>query len=87
MKPSILLCALVLASVQWATWAQQPATAPARNAQSQERPLAALVLDDRAASEWGLQPQEWARYREPGWTGWHQAQLDPLPPWVSRPAR
>ena len=42
----------------------QPATAPARNAQSQERPLAARVLDDRVASNWGLQPQEWARYRE-----------------------
>ncbi|MEZ1842340.1 TIGR03759 family integrating conjugative element protein, partial [Pseudomonas putida] len=64
MKPSILLSALVLASVQWPIWAQQPATAPARNAQSQERPLAARVLDDRAASEWGLQPQEWTRYRE-----------------------
>jgi hypothetical protein len=22
------------------------------------------MLDDRVASEWGLQPQEWARYRE-----------------------
>ena len=51
MKPSILLSALVLASVQWPIWAQQPATAPARNAQSQERPLAARVLDDRTASE------------------------------------
>ena len=80
MKPSILLCALVLASVQWATWAQQPATAPARNAQSQERPLAALVLDDRAASEWGLQPQEWARYRElmDGPLGIQSPNLDPL---------
>ena len=80
MKPSILLCALVLASVQWATWAQQPATAPARNAQSQERPLAALVLDDRAASEWGLQPQEWARYRElmDGPLGIYSPNLDPL---------
>ena len=44
MKPSILLSVLVLASVQWPAWAQQPATAPARNAQSQERPLAARVL-------------------------------------------
>ena len=37
--------------------AQQPATTSARNAQSQERPLAARVLDDRVATEWGLQPQ------------------------------
>jgi hypothetical protein len=80
MKPSILLSALVLASVQWPAWAQQPATAPARNAQSQERPLAARVLDDRAASEWGLQPQEWARYRElmDGPLGIYSPNLDPL---------
>ena len=64
MKPSIILSALLLASVQWPAWAQQSATAPARNAQSQERPLAARVLDDRVASNWGLQPQEWVRYRE-----------------------
>jgi integrating conjugative element protein (TIGR03759 family) len=80
MKPSILLSALVLASVQWPAWAQQPATAPARNAQSQERPLAARVLDDRVASEWGLQPQEWARYRElmDGPLGIYSPNLDPL---------
>ena len=64
MKPSILLFAVLVASSQWPAWAQQPATTPARNAQSQERPLAARVLDDRTASEWGLQRQEWERYRE-----------------------
>ncbi|EMR0795307.1 TIGR03759 family integrating conjugative element protein, partial [Pseudomonas aeruginosa] len=54
MKPSIILSALLLASTQWPAWAQQPATAPARNAQSQERPLVARILDDRVASDWGL---------------------------------
>ncbi|WP_230653794.1 TIGR03759 family integrating conjugative element protein, partial [Pseudomonas aeruginosa] len=80
MKPSIILSALLLASVQWPAWAQQPATAPARNAQSQERPLAARVLDDRVASNWGLQPQEWARYRElmDGPLGIYSPNLDPL---------
>ena len=70
----------MLASVQWPAWAQQPATAPARNAQSQERPLAARVLDDRTASEWGLQRQEWERYRElmDGPLGIHSPNLDPL---------
>ena len=60
--------------------AQQPATTPARNAQSQERPLAARVLDDRVATEWGLQPQEWARYRElmDGPLGIYSPNLDPL---------
>ena len=80
MKPSIILSALLLASTQWPAWAQQPATAPARNAQSQERPLVARVLDDRVASDWGLQPQEWARYRElmDGPLGIYSPNLDPL---------
>ena len=80
MKPSIILSVLLLASVQWPAWAQQPAKAPARNAQSQEHPLAARVLDDRAASNWGLQPQEWARYRElmDGPLGIYSPNLDPL---------
>ncbi len=58
MKPSIILYAFLLGSMQLPAWAQQPATTPARNAQSQERPLAARILDDRVAGEWGLQPQE-----------------------------
>ena len=37
---------------------------PARNAQSQERPLAARVLDDRGSRNGACGPQEWARYRE-----------------------
>ncbi|QLF92086.1 TIGR03759 family integrating conjugative element protein [Pseudomonas sp. ABC1] len=80
MKPLILLSALMLASVQWPAWAQQPSTASARNAQSQERPLAARTLDDRTASEWGLKPQEWARYRElmEGPLGNYSPNLDPL---------
>ncbi|MBH9320738.1 TIGR03759 family integrating conjugative element protein [Pseudomonas aeruginosa] len=80
MKPSILLFAVLVASSQWPAWAQQPATTPARNAQSQERPLAARVLDDLVATEWGLQPQEWARYRElmDGPLGIYSPNLDPL---------
>ena len=79
MKPSILLFAVLVASSQWPAWAQ-PATTSARNAQSQERPLAARVLDDRVATEWGLQPQEWARYRElmDGPLGIYSPNLDPL---------
>jgi len=80
MKPSIILSALLLASAQLPAWAQQPATAPARNAQSQERSLIAHALDDRVASNWGLQPQEWARYRElmDGPLGIYSPNLDPL---------
>ncbi|WP_454693384.1 TIGR03759 family integrating conjugative element protein [Achromobacter aegrifaciens] len=80
MKPSILLSTLLLVSAQSPAWAQQPATAPARNAQSQERTLVARTHDDRAASDWGLQPQEWARYRElmDGPLGIYSPNLDPL---------
>ena len=63
MKPAIILSALLLASAQLPTLAQQPDTAPAGNTQSQERPLVTRALNDRVASNWGLQPQEWARYR------------------------
>ncbi|MDF8361320.1 MULTISPECIES: TIGR03759 family integrating conjugative element protein [Pseudomonadota] len=80
MKPSIIFSALLLASAQWPAWAQQPATALVRNAQSQERPLVARILDDRVSSDWGLQPQEWARYRElmDGPLGIYSPNLDPL---------
>jgi len=80
MKPSIIFSAILLASSQLPAWAQQPATAPARNAQSQERPLVARTLDGRLAREWGLQPQEWARYQElmEGPLGTYSPNLDPL---------
>ena len=80
MKPSIILSALLLASTQWSAWAQEPTTAPTRNAQSQERPLATRIPDDRVASDWGLQPQEWTRYRElmDGPLGIYSPNLDPL---------
>ncbi len=45
MNPSIILSALLLASAQLPAWAQQPVTAPARNAQNQERPLVARTPD------------------------------------------
>ncbi len=37
-------------------------------------------LDDRVARDWGLQPQEWARYKElmEGPLGIHSPNLDPL---------
>jgi len=80
MKPSILLSVLLLASAPWSAGAQQAATTPARNAPNQERPLIARVLDDRVASDWGLQPQEWAHYRElmEGPLGIYSPNLDPL---------
>ena len=80
MKPAIFLAMLLLASPQLTAWAQQPVTAQPRTTQSQERPLASRTLDDRAARDWGLQPQEWARYQElmEGPLGIHSPSLDPL---------
>ena len=80
MKPSIFLTILLLATAQAPGWAQQPATAQSRNAQSQERSVVSRILDDRVASDWGLQPQEWARYRElmEGPLGIYSPNLDPL---------
>ncbi|HHW1764635.1 TPA: TIGR03759 family integrating conjugative element protein [Pseudomonas aeruginosa] len=80
MKPAIFLAVLLLASPQLTAWAQQPATAQSRSTQSQERFLVGRTLDDRAARDWGLQPQEWARYQElmEGPLGIHSPNLDPL---------
>jgi len=77
--PSILMLSL-LAALHLPSSAQQPATAQSRNAQSQERPLIARLLDDPVASDWGLQPQEWQRYRElmKGPLGTYSPNLGPL---------
>jgi len=80
MKTSILLTLFLLAAAQLPAWAQQPATVQPRNTQSQERPLIGRILDDPVASDWGLQPQEWQRYRElmEGPLGTYSPNLDPL---------
>lgn len=80
MKPPIILAALLLTSSQLPAWGQPATTAPARTAQSQERPLIARILDARVPSEWGLNPQEWARYRDlmEGPLGIYSPNLDPL---------
>jgi len=80
MKPPIILGALLLAASQLPAWGQPATTAPARTAQSQQRPLIARILDERVPSEWGLNPQEWARYRDlmEGPLGTHSPNLDPL---------
>lgn len=80
MKPSIIFSALLLSSAHWPAWAQQATISPARSVRSQERPLAARPMDDRMASDWGLQTEEWARYRElmDGPLGIYSPKLDPL---------
>lgn len=47
---------------------------------SQERTSSNAALDERQARDWGLQPDEWARYRQlmQGPLGIHSPNLDPL---------
>ncbi|WP_315138664.1 TIGR03759 family integrating conjugative element protein [Achromobacter marplatensis] len=77
--PPVLILSL-LAALHLPASAQQPATAQSRTAPNQERPLVSRALDDRAARDWGLQTQEWARYRElmDGPLGIYSPNLDPL---------
>lgn len=80
MKLRPILILALLAALHLPAAAQQPATAQSRNATSQERPLIGRIPDDRVARDWGLQPQEWARYQElmEGPLGIHSPNLDPL---------
>ena len=80
MKHHPVLIFSLLAALHLSASAQEPATAQSRNAPSQERPLADRSLDDRMARDWGLQPQEWARYQElmKGPLGIQSPNLDPL---------
>src|SRR3546814_12881252 len=47
---------------------------------AQVQPGTDAALDERQAREWGLQPEEWARYRQlmQGPLGVYSPQLDPL---------
>ena len=60
--------------------AQTTPTVPARTAQSQVRDSADVALDERLAKDWGLRPEEWARYRQvmQGPLGIYSPNLDPL---------
>ncbi|MCE4281886.1 TIGR03759 family integrating conjugative element protein [Xanthomonas hortorum] len=80
MKHCPVLILSLLAALHLPASAQQPATAQSRNMPNQERPLAGRILDDRVARDWGLQPQDWARYRElmEGPLGIYSPNLDPL---------
>lgn len=51
-----------------------------RTARSRAQPTAEIALDDRLAREWGLRPDEWARYRRlmQGPLGIWSPHLDPL---------
>lgn len=60
--------------------AQNAPAADSRIVRSQDRPAAEAELDERLARYWGLQPEEWARYRQlmQGPLGVYSPNLDPL---------
>jgi integrating conjugative element protein (TIGR03759 family) len=60
--------------------AQNAPAADSRIVRSQDRSTAEAELDERLARDWGLQPEEWARYRQlmQGPLGVYSPNLDPL---------
>jgi integrating conjugative element protein (TIGR03759 family) len=60
--------------------AQDTATADSRIVQSRDRPVANAALDERLARDWGLQAEDWVRYRQlmQGPLGVYSPNLDPL---------
>ena len=60
--------------------AQSAPVTPSRTASSQMQSSADAALDERLARDWGLRPEEWARYRQlmQGPLGVYSPNLDPL---------
>ena len=79
----MILRPLLAAVVLFATFGASAQPAPVTNSRmvpAQVQPGADAALDERQAREWGLQPEEWARYRQlmQGPLGVYSPQLDPL---------
>lgn len=74
-----LLVAL-LATIGTAGWAQPQDVRDSRNIASQARASTEAPLDERSARDWGLNGEEWTRYRRimQGPLGIHSPNLDPL---------
>lgn len=74
------LIAALLATIGTAGWAQQQDVRDSRNIESQARASTDAALDERSARDWGLNSEEWTRYRRimQGPLGIHSPNLDPL---------
>jgi len=70
----------IAAMISAPAMAQNAPAADSRIVRSQDRPAAEAELDERLARDWGLQPEEWARYRQlmQGPLGVYSPNLDPL---------
>ena len=77
--PRILLVSII-ALVSTLALAQNTPTTDSRIISSQESSTSDTTLDEQRAKEWGLQPDEWKRYRQlmQGPLGIYSPNLDPL---------
>lgn len=77
--PSIGLAVVLAVAVADAS-AQSATATVSRAAQSQVQNSIDAALDERQAKDWGLRPEEWARYRQlmQGPLGVYSPNLDPL---------
>lgn len=82
LRSAPILAALLpaLALPQAATAQDTGGTAASAIAPSRERPVATVHSDEQQARDWGLQADEWARYRDlmQGPLGVYSPKLDPL---------
>ena len=78
MRRSLLVA--LLAAIGTAGWAQQQDVRDSRNIMSQARASTEAPLEERSARDWGLNGEEWTRYRRimQGPLGIHSPNLDPL---------
>ena len=76
----LALTLTVVATVATFAVAQNAPTAESRIVRSQDRPATDTALDESLARDWGLQAEEWARYRRlmEGPLGVYSPNLDPL---------
>lgn len=75
-----VLLALIAVLTPIPALAQNAPATDSRIVSSQESPTSNTTLDEHRAREWGLQADEWARYRQlmQGALGIHSPNLDPL---------
>jgi integrating conjugative element protein (TIGR03759 family) len=71
---------VVAAVLMGTAWAQSAPVASSRTVPAQVQISTDAALDERLARDWGLRPEEWARYRQvmQGPLGIYSPNLDPL---------
>ena len=76
----VMLLVPIIALVPTLALAQNTPATDSRIVSSHENPTRDTTLDEHRAREWGLQPDEWVRYRQlmQGPLGIHSPNLDPL---------